>query len=58
MAESLGVKFATWDKKDDYIVPRNCYNSYLYRVEDEELTILDKFTLHGSETTSTLDGGK
>ena len=56
-AESLGVKFATWDKKDDYIVPRNCYNSYLYRVEDEELTILDKFTLHGSETTSTLDGG-
>ena len=56
-AESLGVKFATWDKKDDYIIPRDCYNSYLYRVEDEELTILDKFTLHGSETTSTLDGG-
>ena len=56
-AESLGVKFATWDKKDDYIVPRDCYNSYLYRVEDEELTILDKFTLHGSETTSKLDGG-
>ena len=56
-AESLGVKFATWDKKDDYIIPRDCYNSYLYRVEDEELTILDKFTLHGSETTSKLDGG-
>ena len=56
-AESLGVKFATWDQKDDYIVPRDCYNSYLYRVEDEELTILDKFTLHGSETTSKLDGG-
>lgn len=56
-AESLGVKFAKWDKIDNYVVPRDCYNSYLYPVEDEDLTIIDKFEMHGSETLSTCDGG-
>lgn len=56
-AESLGVKFARWDKIDNYVVPRDCYNSYLYPVEDEDLTIIDKFEMHGSETLSTCDGG-
>lgn len=56
-AENLGVKFATWDKKDGYVVTRDCYNSYLYPVEDEGINLLDKFVLHGNETTSFLDGG-
>ena len=57
MAESLGVKFANWDKKDNYVVKRDCYNSYFYPVENESLTIIDKFNLHGFTTTRYLDGG-
>lgn len=57
MAENLGVKFAKWDKKDGYIVTRDCYNSYFYIVEDEDLSIIDKFILHGNDTTKYLDGG-
>lgn len=56
-AENLGVKFAKWDRADGYVVPRDCYNSYLYLVEDEELSILDKFSLHGKDTSQFLDGG-
>lgn len=56
-AENLGVKFSNWDKKDGYVVPRDCYNSYFYPVEDDDLTIQDKFTLHGNEITKYLDGG-
>ena len=56
-AENLGVKFAAWDKKDGYSVPRDCYNSYTYLVEDEETNILDKLQLHGKEFTQFLDGG-
>ena len=57
MAENLGVKFAKWDKADGYIVPRDCYNSYLYLVEDNNISILDKFALHGKDTSQFLDGG-
>ena len=56
-AESLGIKFAKWDKKDGYHVPRDCYNSYLYPVEDNSLSISDKFDLHGKELMQYLDGG-
>ena len=56
-AENLGVKFAKWDKKDGYDVPRDCYNSYFYIVEDEGTNILDKFKLHGRNFTGKLDGG-
>lgn len=56
-AENLGVKHANWDKKDGYFVPRDCYNSYFYVVEDEGTNILDKFQLHGREFTGQLDGG-
>lgn len=56
-AENLGVKNAKWDKEDGYFVPRDCYNSYFYRVEDENCTVLDKFTLHGNKYTQYLDGG-
>ena len=57
MAENLGVKFASWDKKDGYAVPRDCYNSYTYLVEDESLNILDRLQLHGKQFTQFLDGG-
>ena len=60
-AENLGVKNYAWDKKDGYVVnpKRNCYNSYFYPSEatEEEVNIVDKFVLHGSEITQYLDGG-
>lgn len=56
-AENLGVKHANWDRKAGYFVPRDCYNSYFYAVEDTSLTILDKFKLHGRAYVASLDGG-
>lgn len=56
-AENLGVKNAKWDKEDGYVVPRNCYNSYFYLVENEQTNILDKFILHGKRLTKYVDGG-
>ena len=56
-AENLGVKFAKWDRKDGYRVPRNCYNSYFYKVEDETCNPVDKFFMHGNNFTGRLDGG-
>jgi len=56
-AENLGVKNAKWDREDGLFVPRDCYNSYFYVVEDEEINALDKIMLHGKETIKYLDGG-
>jgi anaerobic ribonucleoside-triphosphate reductase len=56
-AENLGVKFSKWDKEDGLVVPRDCYNSYFYPVEDDSINALDKFILHGREMTEFLDGG-
>lgn len=56
LAENLGVKNAKWDKEDGYYVPRDCYNSYFYVVEDENTNLLDKFILHGDKLTKYLDG--
>lgn len=56
-AENVGVKHAKWDREDGYFVPRNCYNSYFYVVEDDSLTILDKFKLHGAPYIEHLTGG-
>lgn len=56
-AENLGVKNAKWDTKDGYFVPRDCYNSYFYIVEDEATSPVDKFRLHGLQYTDKLDGG-
>lgn len=56
-AENLGIKNAKWDSKDGYVVNRDCYNSYFYVVEDEQINSLDKFVLHGQEITQYLDGG-
>ena len=55
--ENLGLKFANWDKKDGYTVPRDCYNSYFYKVEDQDLSIIDKFYIMGGNTCGSLDGG-
>lgn len=56
-AENLGVKNAKWDKADGYFVPRECYNSYFYAVEDDAVNTLDKLVLHGRELVDYLDGG-
>lgn len=56
-AENLGVKFAKWDKEDGYVVGRDCYNSYFYKVEDDSINLIDKFILHGKRLTKYLDGG-
>ena len=56
-AENLGVKNARWDREDGLVVPRDCYNSYFYIVEDESQNVIDKFFLHGNEYIQYLDGG-
>ena len=56
-AENLGVKNAKWDRQDGYLVNRDCYNSYLYLVENTNTTHIDKFILHGKELNQYLDGG-
>lgn len=56
-AENVGVKHAKWDREDGYFVPRDCYNSYFYVVEDNSLTILDKFKMHGAPYIEHLTGG-
>ena len=56
-AENVGVKHAKWDREDGYQVPRDCYNSYFYIVEDTTLNVLDKFRLHGRRYVEHLTGG-
>ncbi|MCQ2605913.1 MAG: anaerobic ribonucleoside-triphosphate reductase [Bacteroidales bacterium] len=56
-AENVGVKHAKWDREDGYVVPRDCYNSYFYVVEDESVNIVDKFRLHGRKYIEHLTGG-
>ena len=56
-AENVCVKHAKWDREDGYVVPRDCYNSYFYRVEDASLNVIDKFRLHGRKYIEHLTGG-
>lgn len=56
-AENLGVKNAKWDREAGNPPQRDCYNSYFYRVEDDDLTILDKIEMYGKDITDHLDGG-
>ncbi len=56
-AENVGVKHAKWDREDGYFVPRDCYNSYFYVVEDDSLNVVDKFKLHGAPYIEHLTGG-
>ena len=56
-AENVGVKHARWDKEDGYYVPRDCYNSYFYIVEDTSCDPIHKFRLHGRRYIEHLTGG-
>ena len=58
-AENLAAKNYKWDKKDGYWVSpnRNLYSSYFYNPEDAEISVLDKFKLHGNQYVKFLDGG-
>ncbi|NMP32362.1 anaerobic ribonucleoside-triphosphate reductase [Thalassotalea sp. M1531] len=56
-AENLGVKNAKWDRESGLSVPRDCYNSYFYPVENTDINHIDKFVLHGQQFTQYLDGG-
>ena len=57
--ENLSGKNYKWDKKDGYFVSakHNMYSSYFYNPEDESLTMIDKFKLHGEDFVKYLDGG-
>ena len=57
--ENLSGKNYKWDKKDGYFVSEkhNMYSSYFYNPEDESLSMIDKFKLHGEEYVKYLDGG-
>jgi ribonucleoside-triphosphate reductase len=57
-AEGLGGKNYQWDKEDGYLVPDdvNLYNSYFYNAHDNT-SVLDKFILHGRQTSQYCDGG-
>ena len=52
------LSFAISTEADGYKVSRECYNSYFYVVEDEEINALDKFLLHGKELVDWLDDGR
>ena len=56
-AENLGVKNAKWDKEAGLYVPRDCYNSYFYPVEDTKVNVLDKIKLYSKDIVQFLDGG-
>jgi ribonucleoside-triphosphate reductase len=56
-AENLGVKNAKWDKEAGLYVPRGCYNSYFYPVEDTKVNVLDKIKLYSKDIVQYLDGG-
>lgn len=55
--ENLGVKNAKWDKEAGLYVPRDCYNSYFYPVEDTKVNVLDKLKLYSKDIVQHLDGG-
>lgn len=56
-AENVGVKHARWDREAGYFVPRECYNSYFYIVEDKNTDIIEKFRMHGRRYIQHLTGG-
>lgn len=58
--ESAAIKLYNRDKKDGYWVPNdtNLYASYIYKPNDNEISILDKIYLHGRNFCGdNLDGG-
>ena len=57
--ENLSGKNYKWDKKDGFFVSpkHNMYSSYFYNPEDDALSMIDKFKLHGEDYVKYLDGG-
>ena len=57
--ENLSGKNYKWDMRDGfYVSPKhNMYSSYFYNPEDDSLSMIDKFKLHGNEYVKHLDGG-
>ena len=57
--ENLSGKNYKWDQKDGYYVSpkHNMYSSYFYNPEDDTLSMIDKFKLHGNDYVKHLDGG-
>ena len=57
--ENLSGKNYRWDQKDGfYVSPKhNMYSSYFYNPEDDTLSMIDKFKLHGNDYVKHLDGG-
>jgi ribonucleoside-triphosphate reductase len=59
--ESAAVKLYNRDKSEGYWVPKdtNLYASYIFKPNDTEISILNKFKLHGDEFCGDkLDGGQ
>ena len=59
-AESLAIKNYNWDKEDGYWVPEdtNLYASYIFKPNDENVSLLKKIKMHGGEYIGNyLDGG-
>jgi ribonucleoside-triphosphate reductase len=60
-AESLAIKNYNWDKADGYKVPEdtNLYASYIFKPNDEEISLFDKIILHSKEfAAEELSGGQ
>lgn len=57
--ENLSIKNYNWDKNDGYFVSDKhiAYSSYFFNPEDEQLTVIEKFKLHGKDFVKYLDGG-
>ena len=58
--EGLGIKLYNWDKKNNYIVPKNqnLYNCYFYNPWTTDTSVLDKIKLHGKDINNYTDGGQ
>lgn len=59
-AESAAIKLYNKDEKDGYWVPAdtNLYASYIFKPNDERISVLDKILLHSSAfAADKLDGG-
>lgn len=54
--ENASIKLANWDTEAGYNKYRE-YTSYFYLPSDEEVSIVDKFEMHGEEITGYCDGG-
>lgn len=59
-AESAAIKLYNRDKKDGYWTPNdtNLYASYIFKPNDQNISVLDKLYLHGNSVCGdNLDGG-